>query len=75
MLANNSSVETRGRAKEIHKLKFLNLGKSVGDEAGPIERPQADSSSKREHSPRVDRKSQFGIDCVDFVHFSHWYRN
>ncbi len=48
------------------------MGKRAVEHVEPVEKPQTDDGSKREVAPRTDRRTQFGIDCVDFVHFSHW---
>ncbi len=69
MLANDSNIQESKTSKDIDN--------KVGNSYEPGEtslRPGLEPTlnSQKEEVPRTERKMQYGIDCADLVHFSHW---
>ena len=49
------------------------LDKKVAKIETEASMPLQDNSARREEKDvRTERKTQYGIDCSDIVHFSHW---
>jgi hypothetical protein len=62
MLADTSLSVNEGGKKE----------NAVTQEPKPGLEPRTTSTVDLTENPRQMRKVQYGIDCADLVHFSHW---
>lgn len=72
MLTNESTVQ-----ESKIGIKLSNVVENTYEPRESSLRPGLEPTvrSQKEEVPRTERKMQYGIDCADLVHFSHWFRN
>lgn len=69
MLTNHPTKADKGE-KPVEPATSNKIG--VSQASTSVAEGEVPRTEFSETSPRVDWKSQYGIDCVDMVHFHHW---